>query len=120
MRRIYYAVFITIITILFGMCKTTSSSRINPDAWNDATLAAEQRVIIDRQQRQLEDMGRIIRTVQADIGQAVEDFRESLNANKDLRSQFNNIDSFVRRIIEGQRQLEDWYKSIMGENAGKR
>jgi PBP1b-binding outer membrane lipoprotein LpoB len=116
MRRIIYAVFIT---ILFTGCATNNRTNVSDNSWNDATLVAEQRLIIEQQQQRFDNMGKIIDEVQSDLGRAVDKVIDGLDGNRDLKSQFAIIDQFVRSVIESKRRLEILQSTDWTEDAGE-
>jgi hypothetical protein len=88
--------------------------------WDDAGLAAEQRLVIEQQQQRLADMGEAIGTICDGLDRAIGQVTASLNGVGDLQSQFREIDAFVRAIIESKRRLEDIQRATGAADAGER
>jgi hypothetical protein len=117
MRRIVYAVFIT---ILFEGCCTQNRANVSNVGWADAALVAEQHIIIEQQQQRFDNMGRIVDEIQSDLGRAVDAVVIGLDGNTDLKSQFTIIDQFVRSVIAGKQRLEKLQSADWTEDAGTR
>ena len=89
--------------MVMGACSTGPAVM-----YGDSTgLAAEQRLIIEQQRRELEDMGTAITAVHDGLGRAIDAVTASLNGTGSLQEQFAAIDRFVRSVIASQRALED-------------
>jgi hypothetical protein len=103
------------VCFLFGSCV----SRPAVNAWEDASLAAEQRAVIEQQRRTLDSMGGVIGEVHAELGAARADFERAWAEALDLRSQFAAIDAFVRTVIAAERELEGLQRADSGTDAGE-
>jgi hypothetical protein len=103
--------------ICFFFCSCASHPVVN--TWDDASLVAEQRAIIEQQRRTLENMGGVIERVHIELGAARIYFESAWTEATDLRSQFAAIDAFVRAIIAAERALEDVQRSDSGTDAGE-
>jgi len=111
------AAAIVIITLVLGACATRRPAL---DSWGDASLVAEQRLIIEQQQQRLNDMGEAIGRVQSGLERAIDTVTASINGTTDLASKFSGIDRFVRAVIESKRELEDIQQRDSGADAGTR
>jgi hypothetical protein len=106
---------ISAIFLLYNGC----ASRPVVGVWEDASLVAEQRAVIEQQRRTLDDMGSSIEQVHSGLGAARTDFERAWAEATDLRSQFAAIDAFVRAIIAAERELEDLQRADSGTDAGE-
>jgi hypothetical protein len=106
---------VAVFCFLFCSC----ASRPVVDVWEDASLVAEQRAVIEQQRRTLDDMGSSIEQVHAGLGAARTDFERAWAEAADLRSQFAAIDAFVRAIIAAERELENLQRTDSGTDAGE-
>ena len=96
------------------------ASRPSVDSWGDASLVAEQRLIIEQQRQRLNDMGEAVGRIQGSLGKAIDLVTASLEGSGDLASKFEGIDAFVRRVIDSKRELEELQRSDSGADAGTR
>jgi Zn-dependent M32 family carboxypeptidase len=110
--------FFTLAVSGFFFCSCVS--RPVAGIWEDASLAAEQRAVIEEQRRTLDDMGSAVGQIQHDLGAARVDFERAWAEAADLRSQFAAIDAFVRTVIAAERELEDIQRADSGTDAGER
>jgi Zn-dependent M32 family carboxypeptidase len=87
--------------------------------WEDASLVAEQRAVIEEQRRTLIDMGVVVEQIHAELESARSDFARAWTEATDLRSQFAAIDAFVRAVIAAERELENLQRANSGADAGE-
>lgn len=119
-RRIIYAVIIFTITVTAFMGCCTHRHNVSGSSWDNASLVAEQRIIIEQQQSRFEYMERIVDEVQSNLGRAVDAVIAGIDGNTDIQNQFAVIDQFVRSVIEGKRRLENIQLADSGTDAGER
>jgi hypothetical protein len=105
--------------VIAALVMVSCASRPVVDSWGDAVLVAEQRLVIEQQQRRYEEMGRVIDEIQSWLGRAIDQVTASLAGNGELKSQFAEIDAFVRAVIEGKRKLEELQRADSREDAGE-
>jgi hypothetical protein len=104
---------------VIGMVVAACAGSPAVDSWGDAGLVAEQRLIIEQQQQRLADMGAAIDEVHAGLGRAIDAVTASLDGTGDLKSQFAEIDIFVRRVIASKQRLEELQHPDSIEDAGE-
>jgi hypothetical protein len=109
---------LTIAVLCFLFCSCVSRPVV--DVWEDASLVAEQRAVIEQQRRTLDGMGSSIEQIHSGLGAARTDFERAWAESTDLRSQFAAIDTFVRAIITAERELENLQRADRPSDAGER
>jgi septal ring factor EnvC (AmiA/AmiB activator) len=114
MRRFLYVV----VFFLFFSCASKPSP--TADVWTDATLIAEQRAEIESQRRTLEDMGTALESVRGNLESARIDLARATEQVADIRTIFDEIDRFVRAVIDAERQIEELQSANSGADAGTR
>jgi len=107
-----------IVFVVLGF--TCCAHRPAVDIWGDAGVVAEQRLVIEQQQRRLNDMGDTIAEISAGLERAIGVVTASLNGVGNIESQFREIDVFVRAVIAGKQRLEELQRADSGTDAGAR
>ena len=117
MRRILYAV---IVALLFtGCCTNPGRVATATDIWGDATLVAEQRAEIEQLRRDLNDMGGLVRDISEGIVRITDELTDGLERSRSIEDIFREIDLFVRKLIEANRELGDLQPPDRREDAGE-
>ncbi|GMO44259.1 MAG: hypothetical protein Pg6C_06160 [Treponemataceae bacterium] len=106
------------IAALAAGCK--SNGGITAAAWDDASLAAKQAAVIKSQRNTLDDIGAAVGEIRDGLERARRDLERGVERNKDLASQWREIDKFVRSVIEAERKLEELERGNGGADAGAR
>jgi len=115
MRRVFYAL---VIIILFTGCRSVRGN-VPVDTWGDATIIAEQRAEIEQLRRDLNDMGGLVRDVSEGIVRITDELTDGLERSRSIEDIFGEIDIFVRKLIEANRQLGNIQPPDRGEDAGE-
>jgi hypothetical protein len=118
MRRIFYVI---IIAALFGACKTSDATRrVAPGVWEDATLAAELRAELGQLKRDLAYVGELSAEIAGRIDSLTDRLVRGLDRSQSIKELLNEIDIFVRGVIEENSKLRNLCRPDWGEDAGER
>jgi len=110
------AAFIIIICMVFPGCV----SRPLVGSWDNASLVAEQRIIIERQQQYIDSMGWLIQSGATNLQAAIEELGKLNELHEDFGEWLWRVDRFVRAVIAEQQRLERLQLPNSAENAGER
>jgi small-conductance mechanosensitive channel len=96
----------------------TSPARTGTDTWEDATLVAEQRAVIERQREYISDLERVIQAGAGNLRKAEERLGSLEQGNIEFKDWLQRVDEFVRAVIAEQRRLEQVQFANSGADAG--
>jgi hypothetical protein len=102
----------------FCLCFGSCASRPVVDAWEDATLVAEQRAVIEQLKRDLADMGAHQREVSERIDLITAGLTDGLERCETIEDIFTEIDRFVRDLVDENSKLRDLQRTDSGTDAG--
>jgi small-conductance mechanosensitive channel len=105
--------------LFIGGCNT-SPARTGTGAWEDATLIAEQRAVIERQREYIGDLERIIQAGAGNLREAEDRLGSLEQGNIEFKDWLQRVDEFVRAVIAEQRKLEQVQFANGGTGAGER
>ncbi len=117
-NKIIKGVFYAILPLFLLSCTTTRNGT-TPSGFIDASLVADQRLELEKQKHYISELERVIQSGAISIREAREYLGELEKENIDLRDWLQRVDTFVRRIAEVERSLDDVQLPNSSEDAGE-